>query len=324
MRKVAVLVPENVHPFGLGVLAEVWAEPYHPADDNPVFDFVTCAARPGRVRGTSGFDILVERGLEAAEGADLVAVAATQDYREEQPEISEALRAAHRAGATILASCSGAFALGHAGLLDGRRCTTHWRYGDELAARFPEAEVDVSVLYVEDDGIITGAGSAAGIDANLHVMRREFGAATAATAARRIVMPPHRGGGQAQFVPSPIRAEDCEALGDVLQWARDRLDQPLTVAELAGVAHMSERTFARRFRDETGTTPLQWLTAERIARAEQLLEQTRLPVEEVARRCGFGHAATLRHHFAALRGTSPAAYRRQFTCVPELAGEPVA
>ncbi|MBM9463939.1 helix-turn-helix domain-containing protein [Aeromicrobium sp. YIM 150415] len=315
MRQVAVIVPDEVEPFGLGVIAEVWAEPYHPDDDNPVFDVAFCTSRPGRVRGSAGFDLHIEHGLDRVQGADLVAVAASRDFRTEQPAVSEALRLAHDQGSTIVASCTAAFLLGYAGLLDGRRATTHWRYGDEMAARFPDTEVDVSVLYVEDGPILTGAGSAAGVDTNLHLMRKAFGAATAATAARRIVMPPHRGGGQAQFVPTPVRAEDCESLGDVLQWARDRLHEPLTVGDLARVATMSERTFARRFRDETGTTPLQWLTAERVARAEQLLEQTRLSVEEIAGRCGFGSAATLRHHFTASRGTSPAAYRRQFTCL---------
>ncbi|OUZ12173.1 AraC family transcriptional regulator [Aeromicrobium sp. PE09-221] len=315
MRSVAVVVPEGVEPFGLGVITEIWAEPFHPEDDNPVFDVAMCTPRPGRVSGSAGFDLYVEHDLERVATADLVAVAASRDFRVEQPAISEALRAAHDHGATIVASCTAAFMLGYAGLLDHRRATTHWRYGEEMAARFPDTEVDVSVLYVEDGPILTGAGSAAGIDANLHLMRKAFGAATAATAARRIVMPPHRGGGQAQFVPTPVRAEDCESLGDVLQWARDRLHEPLTVGDLARVATMSERTFARRFRDETGTTPLQWLTAERVARAEQLLEQTRLSIEEIASRCGFGAAATLRYHFGALRGTSPAAYRRQFTCL---------
>lgn len=315
MHSVAVIVPEGVETFGLGVITEIWAEPFHPEDDNPVFDVTMCTPRPGRVGGSSGFDLYVEHDLERVATADLVAVAASRDFRIEQPAISEALRAAYDHGSTIVASCTAAFTLGYAGLLDHRRATTHWRYGEEMAARFPATEVDVSVLYVEDGPILTGAGSAAGIDANLHLMRQAFGTATAATAARRIVMPPHRGGGQAQFVPTPVRAEDCESLGDVLQWARDRLDEPISVAELARVASMSERTFARRFRDETGTTPLQWLTAERVGRAEQLLEQTRLSVEEIARRCGFGAAATLRHHFGALRGTSPAAYRRQFTCL---------
>lgn len=315
MTKVAMIVPEYAEPFGMGVIAEVWAEPHHPEDDNPVFDFVVCTPVPGIVPGASGFDFVVRHGLEATADADLVAVAARRDYRREDPRVSEALREAHRRGATIMASCSAAFQLGHAGLLDGRRCTTHWRYGTELAELFPAAEVDTDVLYVDDDRIVTGAGSAAGLDANLHLMRQWFGARVAATAARRIVVPPHRDGGQAQFVRAPMAAVEAETLAHVLDWAQEHLAEPLTVSVLARQAHLSERTFARRFRDETGTTPWQWLLGRRVALAEELLETTELSIEQVATRVGFGNAATLRHHFGAARGTSPQAYRRSFTCV---------
>ncbi|GAA3548235.1 AraC family transcriptional regulator [Aeromicrobium flavum] len=315
MTKVAMIVSDHAEPFGMGVLAEVWAEPHHPGDDSPVFDFVVCTPVPGVVSGASGFDFVIRHGLEAAADADLVAVAAKRDYRAEDPRVSEALRAAHERGATIMASCTAAFQLGHAGLLDGRRCTTHWRYGDELADRFPLAEVDTDVLYVDDDRIVTGAGSAAGIDANLHLMRQWFGARVAATAARRIVVPPHRDGGQAQFVRTPMAAVEAETLSPVLDWAEEHLAEPLTVAVLARRAHLSERTFARRFRDETGTTPWQWLLGRRVALAEELLETTELSVEHVAGRVGFGNAATLRHHFSAVRGTSPQAYRRSFSRV---------
>ncbi len=315
MTKVAVIVPEGAQPFGLGVLAEVWAEPYHPEDDNPVFDFVVCTPVPGVVSGSAGFDYVVRNGLEAAADADLVAVAAKTDFRTEDPRISEVLRAAHDRGATIMASCSAAFHVGHAGLLDGRRCTTHWRYGPTLAQHFPLAEVDTDVLYVDDDRIVTGAGSAASIDANLHLLRRWHGARTAATAARRIVVPPHRDGGQAQFVRAPMPVVESETLAPVLDWAEQNLAEPLTVAALAARAHMSERTFARRFRDEAGTTPWQWLLGRRVAMAEELLETTDLPIEQIATQVGFGNAATLRHHFSGIRGTSPQAYRRSFTCV---------
>ncbi|WP_286927910.1 MULTISPECIES: GlxA family transcriptional regulator [Aeromicrobium] len=315
MTKVAVIVPEQAEPFGMGVLAEVWAEPHHPDDDNPVFDFVACTPVPGIVSGASGFDFVVRHDLSAAANADLVAVAAKRDYLVEDPRISEALRAAHARGATIMASCTAAFSLGFAGLLEGRRCTTHWRYGPELAERFPEADLDIDVLYVEDRGIVTGAGSAGGIDANLHLMRQWYGARVAATAARRIVVPPHRDGGQAQFVRAPMPAIEAETLAPVLDWAQQHLAEPLTVASLAQRAHLSERTFARRFRDETGTTPWQWLLGRRVAMAEELLETSELSIEQIAHRVGFGNAATLRHHFGAVRGTSPQAYRRSFTCV---------
>lgn len=315
MTKVAMIVSDQAGPFGIGVLAEVWGEQYHPLDDNPVFDFVACTAEPGVVRGSSGFDFVIANGLEAAADADLITLAARRNYREEDPRVSELLRAAHARGATIMASCTASFQIGYAGLLDGRRCTTHWRYGAELAERFPEAHVDTDVLYVEDGPVVTGAGSAAGIDANLHLMRQWYGARVAATAARRIVVPPHRDGGQAQFVRAPMPVIEAETLAPVLDWAEEHLAEPLTVAVLARRAHMSERTFARRFRDETGTTPWQWLLGRRVALAEELLETTELPIEHVAQRVGFGNAATLRHHFGAVRGTSPQAYRRSFSCV---------
>jgi len=315
MTKVAMIVSGQAEPFGIGVLAEVWGEQYHPDDDNPVFEFVACTPDPGIVAGSSGFGFVITNGLEAAADADLVALAAKRDYRTEDPRVSEALQAAHARGATILASCTAAFQLGHAGLLDGRRCTTHWRYGSELAEAFPDAIVDTDVLYVEDGPIVTGAGSAAGIDANLHLMRQWYGARVASTAARRIVVPPHRDGGQAQFVRAPMPVVEAETLSPVLDWAEEHLAEPLTVAVLARRAHMSERTFARRFRDETGTTPWQWLLGRRVALAEELLETTDLAIEQVAQRVGFGNAATLRHHFAAVRGTSPQAYRRSFSCV---------
>lgn len=315
MKKIAVLVAEGAEVFGLGVLAEVWDEPYHPDDDNPVFDFVVCAQRPGLVRTTAGFDLQVHHGWESAADADLVAVAAKHDYRRHLPAMSEVLQDASRRGALVLASCSAVFSLGHAGLLDGRRCTTHWRYGSELAAEFPASDVDTDVLYVEDDGVVTGAGSAAGIDANLHVLRSHFGAQVAGTAARRIVVPPHRDGGQAQFIRTPMRDIEAGTLAPVLAWASARLSEELSIKRLASQAMMSERTFARRFRDETGTTPLQWITTQRVLLAEELLETTSLSVEQIASRSGFANAAALRHHFGAARGTSPQSYRRRFSCL---------
>lgn len=316
-RKVAVVVQDQVEPFGLGTLVEVWDEPYHPEDDNPQFEFVIVTPRPGVVKGRSGFDLVVEHGLDAAEGADLVALAPHHDFLTHDPAVLETIRSAHAAGAMVFGHCSAAFTLGAAGLLDGRSCTTHWRYGDRLAATYPKADVRADVLYVEDDGVLTGAGSAAGIDASLHLMRRWYGARTAATTARRIVVPPHRDGGQAQFVKAPVRATPAETLAPLLAAVRRRLHEPLSVEQLAREAHMSPRTFARRFKDETGTTPLQWLTSERIALAQELLEQTDEPIETVAARAGFGNAATLRHHFSGSVGVTPQAYRRRFTCVDD-------
>lgn len=317
MQKVAVLVDDNVHAFGLGVLAEVWNERYHPEDDNPVFDYVLCAPRPGRVKGTGGFDLFVEHGLEMARDADLICVAPRDNYRETAPEILDLLtEVAERGEQMIFAHCSASFTLGQAGLLDGRRCATHWRYVDELMTTYPEAKVDPNVLYVQDGNITTGAGSAAGIDASLHLLRQHFGAAVAATAARRMVVPPHRDGGQAQFIARAIPDCDAETLGPLLTWVLENLGEDHSVESLARRAHMSPRTFARRFRDELGTTPHSWLTAQRVAAAEELLERTEQPVEWIAAEVGFGNAATLRHHFQRARGVSPRQYRRTFSPTP--------
>lgn len=311
MNKVVVVVQDGVEAFGLGAMCEVWNEPYHPDDDNPVFDFTIATPTPGRVQGSS-FDLFVEHSLDATADADLVCVAPKRGHREHHPAAVEAVRAAADRGAFVSAHCTAAWLLGHAGLLDGRECTTHWRYGESLQADFPDAKVRPEVLYVLDGTVLTGAGSAAGIDASLHLMRHQFGARTAAIAARRIVMPPHRVGGQAQFIRTPLHSVEAETLSSLLAWALEHIDEPLSVDRLAAEAHLSPRTFARRFRDETGTTPLQWLTSQRVALAEELLEHTRHSIDQIAARVGFGNAATLRHHFAQVVGTTPQEYRRAF------------
>src|ERR1035441_6537858 len=222
------------------------------------------------------------------------------------------LRAAVDRGARVLSICSGAFILGEAGLLDGRRCTTHWRHAAELARRFPQAKVDPDVLYVDDDPVITSAGTAAGIDACLYLVRKEQGSRVANGIARRMVVPPHRDGGQAQYVVQPV-APSCDGtLRDLLEWRRGHLDQTLTVRQLAARANMSERTLARRFVQDTGTTPQRWLTGQRILLAQQLLEESDATVDAIAERSGFGNATALRHHFRVWRGTTPNAYRRLF------------
>jgi len=314
LTKVAVIVQDNAEPFGLGSLCEVWAEPYHPDDDNPVFDFHVVTPTPGRLRSRVGFDLVVEEGLEVAADADLVAVAPKYNFDEPAPAVSEALRAAYDRGAWVFGHCSGVFELGAAGLLDDRRCTTHWRYGDLLQRTYPAAKVDPDVLYVVEDNMITGAGSAASLDASLHLLRLEYGAATASTTARRMVVPPQRDGGQAQFIQRAVPACDAETLGPLLTWITENLTEPLDVEALARRSLMSPRTFARRFRAETGTTPHAWVTGQRVLRAEQLLEQSDRPVEWIAAEVGFANAATLRHHFTRVRGLSPQQYRRQFSC----------
>ncbi len=312
MKKVAVVVQEQPEPFGLGALCEVWAEPYHPEDDNPVFDFKVVSPTPGRLRTRAGFDLVVEHGLDEAADADLVCLAPKSRHRGTSDEVSELLRATHERGAMIFAHCSATFMLGEAGLLDGRRCTTHWRYAAELAATYPEAIVDPNVLYVQDGTIVTGAGSAAALDAALHVMRQQFGAKVAATTARRMVVPPHRDGGQAQFIERAVPVCESEALAPLLAWISANLGEELDVETLARQMHMSGRTFARRFKDETGTTPYSWILGERVRAAQELLEQTDHSIDWVAGEVGFGNAATLRHHFGRARGVSPQEYRRTF------------
>ena len=211
----------------------------------------------------------------------------------------------------MLSVCTGAFALAHAGLLDGRRATTHWAWAGELAARFPAVEVEPAALYVDEGEVLTSAGLSAGIDLALHVVRRDFGAAVGATAARRMVAPPHREGGQAQFIERPAGGM-VGSLEETRRWAAERLAEPLDVAAMARHAAVSPRTFARRFREETGTTPLQWLLAQRVTEARRLLEETDLPVDAIARRAGFGTDASLRDHFRRATSTTPTAYRRSF------------
>ncbi|GGP48301.1 helix-turn-helix domain-containing protein [Saccharothrix coeruleofusca] len=306
----AVVLVDGVAPFEFGVVCEVFG--IDRSDDGvPRLDFRVCAERPGEpVRSGVGAALIADHGLDGLVGADLVAVPACT-VRDEYPEaVLAAIRAAHAAGSTVLSVCSGAFLLGAAGLLDGRRCATHWRYADALAERFPAARVDPDVLFVDDGDVVTSAGTAAGIDACLHVVRRELGSAVTTAIARRMVVAPQREGGQRQFVELPV--PEAGTLQPLLAWLLENLGVEHTVGSLAERAAMSERTFARRFAAETGTTPHRWLTTQRVLRARQLLEETRLGVEDIARECGFGTAALLRHHFNALVGIAPKDYRRSF------------
>lgn len=309
---VAAVVYDGVAPFELGVLCEAWGLDRQDSGV-PSIDFAICAPAPGRVStSVPGFSLEVTAGLNALEGADLVCVPAMPRDQPVPAAVIAALQAAQHRGARMLSVCSGAFVLGHAGLLDGRECTTHWRYVDELEQRFPEANVRCDVLYVQDGPIVTSAGSAAGLDACLHVLRQEFGAGIAATVARRMVVAPHRDGGQAQFIESPIGETTADTLQPVLEWMGAHVSQNLSVDELAAKALMSPRTFARRFKAETGTTPYHWITNQRVMLAERMLEETDETIERIASRSGFGNATAFRHHFARLRGTSPQRYRRNF------------
>lgn len=311
IQKVAAIVVPGVSIFELAVPCEVFG--IDRADTGgPSFDFVTCAPEPGVVEAKAGgVDVVVEHGLEAARDADVVIMTAYSADRPVAPEVLETLRDAHARGAWILSICSGAFALAEAGLLEGRRCTTHWMYTDRLAAENPSAHVDPDSLYVEDGRIITSAGTSAGIDACLFLVRREHGTRAATQIARRMVVPPHRDGGQAQYIDHPLPAA-ADSLAGLLEWMLDHITEDLTVPDLAARAFMSERTFARRFRAETGTTPAAWLTRQRLLRAQELLEETDLSVDDVAAQSGLGTAAGLRHHFARALRTTPLAYRRRF------------
>ena len=310
LRSVAVLLQEPVSLFEYGVLAEVFGLD-RTEEGVPAFDYRVCAETPGPLDARNGTSVTAAFGLEAASDADLVAVPASNSAREPSPAVVDVLRSAVERGAWVMSVCSGAFTLGAAGLLDGRECTTHWRYAQELARLHPDARVDPDVLYVRDGTVITSAGTAAGIDAALHLVRLELGSAVASTIARRMVVPPHRDGGQRQYIARPVPTTEAESLGPVLEWMLEHLDSPVTVDELARRATMSPRTFARRFVAETGTTPHQWVTDQRVLRARQLLEETDLPVEAVARDAGFGSAALLRHHFTRCTGITPTAFRTQ-------------
>ena len=312
MDDVAVLVGDRVAAFELGILCQVFG--LDRSDDGlPTYDFALCGVRPGPVPTTSGFDVTVPHDLDRASSADLVCVPAWPGLADPlHPELGDALRAAVDRGATVLSVCTGAFALAAAGVLDGRRATTHWQFASRLARRYPRVQVDPDVLYVQDGPVLTSAGAAAGLDACLHLVRQVHGAHTANALARRMVLPAHRAGGQAQYVETALPEVSADPLAEVLDWAVTRLDEPLRVDDLAARAAMSPRTFARRFGEATGSTPHAWLLEQRLHRAEQLLEQTDLPVDAVASRCGFGSGDTLRHHFARRRGTTPAAHRSAF------------
>jgi transcriptional regulator GlxA family with amidase domain len=311
IRSVAVPVLDNVFAFELGLICEVFGLDRPDEPELPTFDFAVCTPRPGPVRTMSGFGLDVAHGLERIATADLVAVPAIHRDTPVPDELVTALRAAHDRGARVMSVCSGAFVLGHAGLLDDRDCTTHWSYADELARRFPRARVNSDVLYVDCERVLTSAGTAAGIDAALYLVRQEFGERVANRLARRMVMPPHREGGQRQYVDRPVPIE-ADTLMETLSWMTEHLDADLSVGELAQRAHLSARTFARRFRSETGTTPHHWLTGQRVLAAQRLLEETEQPVETVADLVGFGSAAVLRHHFTRRVGTTPTDYRRTF------------
>jgi transcriptional regulator GlxA family with amidase domain len=311
--RTAVVAFEDISLFHLSVPGMILGL-VGDVSESPAYEVRYCAEVPGRIRSDQGIVVEVADGLEALRQADLIIVPAWSDLERPAPvALSEALRQAHARGAMIVGLCLGAFVLGDAGLLDGREATTHWAVRDLFAQRFPGTRFRPDVLYVADDNVITSAGTVAAIDCCLHLVRQRHGAEMANRMARLLVTPPHRQGGQAQYIEQPVPQLASEhRLPGVLEWAREHLEEPLSLDRLAEAANMSRRTFTRRFREATGTTWIRWLHAERVARAQQLLEISDLPIEHIASVTGFGTSLSLRQHFAAQLGTTPSEYRRNF------------
>lgn len=309
-RVVALLNPPQ-SPFELSCAAEVFGtiRPELPVH----YDFTVCAEHPGPLPTTLGYAMLVDAGLAALEEADTVVVPGWEPTGGlVPPVVLDALRAAHRRGARIASICTGAFVLAQAGLLDGRRATTHWRRAAQLATAFPAVSVDPDVLYVDHGDVATSAGTGAGIDLCLHLVRSDHGAAYANQIARSMVLPPHREGSQRQYAIQPSTDRTDESLAPLLEWVTSRLDTQLTLGRLALRTGLSSRTLARRFAEQLGTSPGHWLLSQRLDAARALLEQTDLPVEAIATRVGLASAVNLRRRFHAAVGTTPGAYRRAF------------
>jgi transcriptional regulator GlxA family with amidase domain len=312
MHEIAVLAVDSVVAFDLSIPAQIFGH----RDERHRYRLTVCAEQAGPVQTSTAFAIVAESGLAALSRADTVIVPGFENTGAAiAPAVVAAVRAADRRGARMVSICTGAFVLAAAGVLDGRRATTHWRDTAELRARYPEVDLDPNVLYVDDGRVLTSAGVAAGIDLCLHLVARDHGTAAANAIARRMVVAPHRGGGQAQFVERAVPERSDDGLGATRAWMLERLERPLTVSEMARHAVRSERSFARHFRAETGSTPLRWLHEQRILHARRLLEDTDLPVEDVAGSCGFGTAANLREHFRRAVHTTPTAYRQAFSRV---------
>ncbi|MET7668325.1 helix-turn-helix domain-containing protein [Micromonospora luteifusca] len=309
MTKIAIAATDGMLHFELATACEIFVrDPSGLAD--PWYEVMICA--PGPVRA-GRFHLTPDGGWDLLARADTVIVPAIEDIDAPLPPgLLDAVRAAHQSGARLVSLCTGAFVLAAAGVLDGLRATTHWAHTDELAARYPRIDVDPDVLYIDNGNVLASAGKAAAIDLCLHLIRRDHGSTIANAVARRLVVPPHRAGGQAQFVTAPVPARDNHPLADLLPWVIEQLNQPLTVEDLARQANLSSRHLARHFRSVTGTTPLQWLSTQRIRRAQELLENTDHSIDAIAEQAGMGTATTLRRHFHRTVGVPPDAYRRTF------------
>ena len=317
---IAVVAFDGISPFHLSVPCMVFGED-RTETGAPRFRMRVCAPEPGPLRTNAGFDLVVPHGLEAIRRAQIVVVPSWRDDgRPAPPALLRALQAAHRRGATVVGLCLGAFVLAEAGLLDGRPATTHWNLAATFAKQYPKVSLQPEVLYVDDGNVLTSAGTAAGIDCCLHLLRVRYGAETANRAARRMVVAPHRQGGQAQYIQQPMPATaERDRLAPLLEWLGKHLDVPHELDHLARRALMSRRTFTRRFRESTGTTVGQWIQSQRLALAQRLLETTDHPVERVATSAGFGSAVSLRKHFTSAFKVSPTVYRRQFSRTEEVA-----
>ncbi|MER7400428.1 helix-turn-helix domain-containing protein [Streptomyces sp. NPDC000151] len=315
LHRVAVLVRDGLLPMELGIVHRIFGQARSAAGE-PLYEVVTCAVEPGEVRTDVDFSINVAHGPEALAEADTVVVPAShEDYSPEDGRLPAPLAAALgriRPGTRVASICTGAFVLAVAGLLDGRRATTHWRSTEDFRRLFPAVCVDPDVLYTEDGNVLTSAGVASGVDLCLHMVRSDHGAAVANDVARSTVVPPHREGGQAQYIRRPVPERQFSTTAKARAWALEQLHRPLSLRELAARESMSVRTFTRRFREEAGISPLQWLTQQRIERARQLLEETDLSVDRVAADAGFGTAASLRQHLQMALGVSPSQYRSTF------------
>jgi transcriptional regulator GlxA family with amidase domain len=313
MHQVVALCLDGVVAFDLAAPAQAFSTATRGSGE-PAYQFSTCSLDGRPLHSTTGFGVVPQGDLSLLRAADTVVVPAALAVFSEPPEEALAeLRLAAERGARVISVCTGAFALAHAGLLDGRRATTHWGFAEELARRFPAVDVDADALYVDEGQVMTSAGLSAGIDLCLHVIRKDCGAVVGEQVARHMVAAPHREGGQAQFIERPrVAAPGAGSLEGTRRWAAERLHEPLDVAAMAEHACVSPRTFARRFREETGTTPLQWLLSQRVQEARRLLEETDLPIDAIAWRSGFGTAASLRDHFRRITATTPTGYRRSF------------
>ncbi|MCK6066097.1 MULTISPECIES: GlxA family transcriptional regulator [Microbacterium] len=318
MKTVAVIVQDGFAPFEFGVACEAFGLD-RTADGIPNFDFRIVTPDPGAVASKMPFSINIENDLSFAYEADLVVVSPTtpEYWAHVDERVLEVIRHAVAREAWVLSLCSGSFLLAAAGVLDGRRATTHWMYAQRMAEMYPSADVDPDVLYVQDGRIITSAGTAAGLDACLHLLRQELGAEMTNTIARRMVVPPQRDGGQAQFIDKPLPVAASMSLAPVSDWMLQNLRADLSVDQLAARAHMSPRTFARRFKADFGATPAAWLSRQRILHAQRLLEKTDLGLDRIAYESGFGSAAVLRQNFARTLGLTPTAYRSRFRHVTE-------